>query len=256
LPPVYTPDKEGPRPVVGQIWSPLLWRKWQRQQQAQLDEADVPLNGADPKRVVITLNYTTDAFLRLRLWETGYRPVSVQSVAPSCKSDFEAWRKGDRFVYAVRTENPHQFVPEPHDYIEAVELLAGFQCDILQQGEPVFAYGSAVDTADSAVAQFVKEAIPRLVPSELWLGWPPSLSISLSKRLPSNFYEPMTIVKQHIVLLSKVQVTGLIEAAKKEVARQQRISPPRRRPLDEIRREWRFRFWRPGGPFLAPPDMA
>jgi len=254
LPPIYTPDKEGPRPVVGQFWSPLLWWKWQRAQQAQLDEADIPLN--NPRAVVITLNYTTDAFLRVRLWETGYRPVSVQSVAPSCKPDFEVWRKGERVIYAVRTENPHQFVPEPHDYIEAAELLAAFRCDILRQGEPVFAYGSGVDTADSVVAQFVKEAIPALVPSEIWLGWPPGPSIALSNRLPHNFYEPITIVKQHIVSLSSAQVSGLIEAARKEVARQQRLLTRHPRPLDEIRREWRFHFWRPNGPFLAPPDMV
>jgi len=62
-------------------------------------------------------------------------------------------------------------------------------------------------------------------------------------------------LKQHIVLLSKAQVSGLIAAAKKEVARQQSMSP-RRRPLDEIRREWGFRFWRPSGPFLAAADMV
>jgi hypothetical protein len=250
-PPVYTPNKEGPRPVVGQFWSPLLWMKWQRAQQAQLDEADVPLRGNSAKVVVATLNYTTDAFLRLRLWQTGYRPIAVRSVAPACEADFEAWRKGDRIVYAVRTENPHQFVREPHDYIEAAELAAAFKCKGLQQGEPVYAFGSGGDTVDSAVAQFVKKNIPALVPTEFWLGWPPGPSIAISNRLPSNFYEPMTIVFQHIVPLSNAQLTGLIGAADRELVRQREISVPPPRPLAEIRREWGFHFWHPSGPLIA-----
>jgi hypothetical protein len=251
LPPAYTPNKEGPRPVVGQFWSPLLWRTWQGEQRAELNEADVPLHAAGSKAVIVTLNYTTDAFLRLRLWETGYRPVSVQSVAPRCHSDFETWRKGDRIVYAVRTENPHQFVREPHDYIEAAELMAAFHCNLLRQNK-VFAFGSGVDTADSAVAQFVREDIPALVPSQLWLGWPPTLSTAISERLPSDFYEPMIIVQQHVVPLSSEQVTGLIEAAGREVVRQRQLSNRPLRPLGEIRHEWLFHFWHPVGPLIVP----
>jgi hypothetical protein len=245
LPPIYTPNKEGPRPVVGQLWAPLLWHRWQSEQQAELAEASMPLNRAEPKVAVVTLNYTTDAFLRLRLWETGYRPIAVRSVAGTCKQDFETWRKGGHVVFAVRTENPHQFVPESHDYIEAAELAAAFRCPSLWQGEPVFAYGSGVDTADSAVARYVKDALPALVPSPLWLGWPRALSTFIGERLPSNFYEPLTIVQQHIVLLSKAQVSGLVDAAKIELARQKSISPGHLRPLTEIRNEWGFHFWRP-----------
>jgi hypothetical protein len=251
LPPVFTPNKEGPRPIVGQFWSPLLWTKWQRAQQAQLDEADLPLRGSSTRVVVATLNYTTDAFFRLRLWETGYRPIAVRSVAPACKPDFEAWQKGDRVVYAVRTENPHQFVREPHDYIEAAELAAAFKCKVLQQGEPAFAFGSGVDTVGSAVAQFVKKDIPALVPTEFWLGWPSGLSTAISNRLPSNFYEPMTIVYQHIVPLSNAQLAGLIDAANRELVRQREISVPPPRPIAEIRREWGFHFWHPSGPLIA-----
>jgi hypothetical protein len=72
---------------------------------------------------------------------------------------------------------------------------------------------------------------------------------------PPTIFKSLRDLKQHIVLLSKAQVSGVIAAAKKEVARQQSMSP-RRRPLDEIRREWGFRFWRPSGPFLAPADMV
>jgi len=251
LPPISTPNKEGPRPIVGQFWSPLLWMKWQHAQQAQLDEADLPLRGSSARVVVATLNYTTDAFLRLRLWQTGYRPIAIKSAAPACQPDFEAWQKGDRVVYAVRTENPHQFVREPHDYIEAAELAAAFKCKVLQQGEPVYAFGSGVDTVNSAVAQFVKKDIPALVPTEFWLGWPPGPSIAISERLPSNFYEPMTIVYQHIVPLSNAQLTGLIGAADRELVRQREISVPPPRPLAEIRREWGFHFWHPSGPLIA-----
>jgi hypothetical protein len=251
LPPISTPNKEGPRPIVGQFWSPLLWMKWQRAQQAQLDEADLPLRGTSTRVVVATLTYTTDAFFRLRLWETGYRPIAVRSVAPACKPDFEAWQKGDRLVYAVRTENPHQFVREPHDYIEAAELAAAFKCNVLQQGEPIYAFGSGVDTVGSAVAQFVKKDIPALVPTEFWLGWPPGPSMAISKRLPSNFYEPMTIVFQHIVLLSNAQLAGLLGAANRELARQRELSVPPPRPIADIRQEWGFHFWRPSGPLIA-----
>ncbi len=246
LPPIYTPNKEGPRPVIGEIWSPLLWHKWQSQEQAALEKASVPLNRTDPKVVVVTMDYTSDAFLRLRLWEMGFGPVPVQSTAPECRSDFETWRKGDRVVFTVRTENPHQFVPEPHDYIEAAELLAAFDCKALQRSGPVFAYGSGVDTADSEVARYVKNAIPALVRSPLWLGWPRPAAAFIAAHLPSNFYEPMLIEQQHIVLLSKGQLVGLIEAAKREVARQKSISA-RLRPLEEIRKEWGFHFWRPDG---------
>jgi len=57
----------------------------------------------------------------------------------------------------------------------------------------------------------------------------------------------MLIEQQHIVLLSKGQLVGLIEAAKREVARQKSISSRRLRPLEEIRKEWGFHFWRPDG---------
>jgi hypothetical protein len=246
-PPIYTPNKEGPRPLLGQMWTPFLWHRWQAQQNAAVQAAQLPIEAGKvfPNPVVVTLDYTSDAFVRLQLWQSGFRPVAIHSIAPLCAPNFEAWQNGRESILMVRTENPHQFVPEPHDYVEALELSAAFECGIVRNSVEVFAYGAGADTEDSDVAKYVKEDIPVLMPSPIWLGWPTAWSKALAMRMPADTYEPMTIVQQHMTLLSPKQVNGLIRAADQETARQVGLAHHALRTLAQLRQDWNYRFWHP-----------
>jgi len=94
--PVLVPVADGPRAVVGRLWSPLLWFRWQA---AMGDTLEAAARLAEPSSqvhriVVLTTNFDPDHFLRLRLWQHGWRPFPAAAAWPGCDGGFEAWRRG------------------------------------------------------------------------------------------------------------------------------------------------------------------
>lgn len=85
-PPVFVPLKDGPRAVFGRVWSPPLWFQWQSVIRATLDRAATLVDAADqaPRIAVITTFANSDHYLRLRLWQRGYRPLHAQDARPGC----------------------------------------------------------------------------------------------------------------------------------------------------------------------------
>ena len=246
-PPIYVPIKEGPRELFGQFWAPLLWRQWQLHETSFLDEAQRPVDAAERFSgiVVVTLDYTSDAFLRLRLWQSGFRPTAPQSITSSCNSEFEVWRKGDRLLMMVRTENPHQFVSESHNYVEALEIVAALKCDTLSRSQRLFGFGSLPFDTDSEVQRYVRSGIPNLDPTQIWSGWPNSWSEALAAKIPPSAWMNMTTIIQRATPLSHEQLDGLMDAANRELVRQRTSPGMRLRELSELRSEWRYRFWHP-----------
>lgn len=246
-PPIYVPVKEGPRQIFGQLWGPLVWREWQTNENANLYAAQQIVDATDggSEVAVVTLDYTSDAFLRLRLWQSEFRPTMPGLSAPGCDTAFEVWRNGERLLVMIRTENPHQFVPEPHNYIEALEISTAFKCGALGLARKRFGFGSLFFDTDSEVQRYLRSNIPNLEPEQIWLGWPAPVSQAFARKVPSSAWMNMTVIVQHATPLSSEQLAGLLDAADLELAHQSARSDRQLRELSELRHEWGYRFWYP-----------
>ncbi|MGI9091325.1 MAG: ArnT family glycosyltransferase [Gemmatimonadaceae bacterium] len=172
-PPVYVPVRDGPRAVVGRLWSPILWFQWQRAVTATLDDVAALVDRADhvPRLVVVTTHFNADHYLRLRLWQRGYRPLRAQEAVPGCVGGFEVWRKGTHELDQVRTENPH-FMFRPHEYLEALEIQRAFQCSSIFQDAPVYVSGVGRDPGGNDVMASLSATRPDLASTTVAFGWP------------------------------------------------------------------------------------
>lgn len=121
---------DGPHAVVGRLWSPMIWRQWQRDVDSNLQKCDALIESAKPgeRMLVISSMYNADRYVHLRLLEHGFAltPVTRDAGWPASMEVLE--RNGTRFVH-LRTENPYGLLNlPPHNipyvYVQALQLEA------------------------------------------------------------------------------------------------------------------------------------
>ncbi len=221
-PPVLAPVADGPRAVVGQVWSPLLWFRWQalvgRTLQSATELAELP----DPihRIVVVTTSFDPDHFLRLRLWQHGWQPSPAAAAWPGCSGGFEAWRRGGQELDLVRTENPHLSAREPGAYVEALQIHQAFRCPGLFQDVATYAFDIGPHYFDSDIMRLLYRDSPSLAPTAESFGWPGPVAHRIAAHLtPWTFGGfPQVTYLGHVAPLTSGEVGEMSQAAGQIVA--------------------------------------
>ena len=143
-PPFIVKVKDGPRELFGRLYSTPFWWTWQgtvhtsmqrlARTQAQLEAARQTL--------VIANHYNDDFYLRMRLFEAGYRDIPIASVYPGC-GGFSVYRRGDSEVLHIRLNNNWQLAPLKQEIVSALMLTRAFDCPVIkaQQSAIFTGYG-------------------------------------------------------------------------------------------------------------------
>ncbi|MDB5379823.1 MAG: hypothetical protein JWR00_4269 [Rubritepida sp.] len=124
-------DGDGPRPLIGRVWSPIIWARWLDdlnggiaamddaiEQDAQRDSAQ----GERP-RVFVSTHWNSDRLLDLLLLEHGFTPRH-HGLPEACRSVAKVLMRGGATVIHVRTHLP--FVPGQREAVNWQE--GGMPC--------------------------------------------------------------------------------------------------------------------------------
>lgn len=145
VPPFIVKLKDGPRELFGRLYSTPLWWDWQgtihtsmqrlARTQAQLE--------ASKQTLVIANHYNDDFYLRMRLFEAGYRDTPIASAYPGC-GGFSVYRRGDSEVLHIRLNNNWQLAPFKQEIVSALMLTKAFSCPVIkaQQSAIFTGYGT------------------------------------------------------------------------------------------------------------------
>ena len=122
-------DNDGPRPLIGRIWSPLVWIRWLHDLNggiAALDgaiERDAEAAPGDRPRVFVSTYWNSDRLLDLLLLEHGFAPRR-EELPEACRGIAEVFARGEAAVMHVRTHLP--FVPGQREAVNWQE--GGLPC--------------------------------------------------------------------------------------------------------------------------------
>lgn len=250
-PPVFVPVWEGPRAVVGRIWSPPLWFRWQDAIAATLDDVDGLVGTVDrlPRAAVITAQSNTEHYVRLRLWERGYQPLRAYETVPGCTGGFEAWRRDGHEVILVRTENPHLMVHQRPDYTTALQLQRAFACPALFDATPAYVSDQGPHPDDDEIMAYLYAARPELAPATVSFGWPAGAVREVDRRL-GRFRDRFKFVTylNRTAPLTPEQLAGLSRVADRVVATRGDDTHGPAPSYDEFVAAFRRKFWRAGEP--------
>lgn len=139
FPPTHVRVSDGPRVLLGRIWSPGYWKRWQ----ASVDESttrakalseELAQNHAD---IVISTHYNDEFYLRLRLIEAGFVPVATSLAFPGCNG-FSVLQKGDSTVAHIRTDPQYRISPVSINYNAALQITSALKCPKLQSSENIY----------------------------------------------------------------------------------------------------------------------
>jgi hypothetical protein len=221
-PPVLVPVADGPRAVVGRLWSPLLWFRWGA---AMSDTLEAAVGLAEPpsqvhRTVVLTTNFDPDHFLRLRLWQHGWQASPAAAAWPGCNGGFEAWRRGGQEFDHVRTENPHLSAREPGGYVEALQIHQAFKCPGLFQDAAMYAFDTGPHYFDSDIMRLLYKDVPSLAPTAISYGWPGAVAGGILAHLTPwelGIFPHVTYLG-HVAPLTPGQVGEVSQAAEGIVA--------------------------------------
>jgi hypothetical protein len=215
-PPLLIRLRDGPRGLLGRLWSPLIWREWQQAVARNRDDIEQLIDKADrvPKLTLLTMHWNTDHYLRLSLWQRGYRPFDASKAIPACAGGFEAWQKPgepEHLVLHIRTENPH-FSQRPEAYAEAIQLQKALECKLLFQAVPVIASGQGQYMEASRAQRLLTEMKPALARKEVSFGmesrWSDRVAGRISWLRPSNA-SPRALELNRSAPLSEIDLTAL-----------------------------------------------
>jgi hypothetical protein len=129
LPPTQLKMFDGPRALIGRLWTPILWSQWQ----GSVDESMRRLNGLvdalddNQLNIVISTHYNDEFYVRLRLIEDGFIPMAVSNLYPGC-SGFSLLKKGGSIVAHIRTDPQYQIAPLSMPYNAALQISSAFSC--------------------------------------------------------------------------------------------------------------------------------
>jgi hypothetical protein len=99
--------REGPHAMLGRLWTPMAWYRWQAATRASIDGVDrfVDRPGARLS-VVVTDIWDADRYVHLQLQEQGYRPFDLPGVYPACSPVAEGFERGGVRIVHLRLHTP------------------------------------------------------------------------------------------------------------------------------------------------------
>ncbi|MHC1548054.1 hypothetical protein [Phyllobacterium sp. K27] len=145
---------DGPRMFLGRLWSPLLWERWQgavgtsMNRIAQLVEQIGHHNSA----VVISTHHNDVFYLRLRLFEAGFKPALPATLSVSCRG-VSTYHRGAQVVFHIRTEPQYTLGGFSYDEATALQISHAFKCDEVAGSGAVFLtiFGGDAGRLDQAI---------------------------------------------------------------------------------------------------------
>lgn len=111
-PPLRRTYDDGTRVLLGRVWNVPTWRAWQAKQNGNQEflrgfatHLATRAPGATPD-VVISDEFTADAYTHLALQEAGFRVRPAGAAWPACRRTAELWERDGRRVVHVRLHLP------------------------------------------------------------------------------------------------------------------------------------------------------
>lgn len=209
VPPPIITVRDGPRALVGRLWMPALWWRWENTQAESLQRVDAVVAIAErtPRLLLISTHWNDDQFVKQRLLAAGYRPRSAEAVFPRC-SGFSVYVKGPHVVAHIRTERQHWQVRTSKTRLRALLLERSLSCTALLRFERAYL---TLWGPDGRVNGFTDTIDPRLLGSILpRLGSPPALSAPFTPR--SLFLAPFWRVQNADGSVPRHQLEGMFHA--------------------------------------------
>ncbi len=124
---------DGPRVFLGRIYSPPMWRRWQRSTDSAVHQLQALAASTPPGQRTLLLStfFQPDRYLHLALLEDGYT-IQPLRANPNCGA-VETYTKDSHTIFHVRTENPWWLLSDkpmkmPGDYVLAYQTNAGLTC--------------------------------------------------------------------------------------------------------------------------------
>lgn len=157
-PPTQLIMSDGPRLILGRLWSPVLWARWQASVDESSQRAQRLVETLDNQKsnVLISTHYNDEFYMRLRLIEAGFTPVATSQNYPGCNG-FSMLKKGRSTVAHIRTDPQYKIAPISIRYNAALQISSALMCNAIktssktfvstfgnnQRGMPSEVYGSA-----------------------------------------------------------------------------------------------------------------
>lgn len=124
---------DGPRLLLGRLYAPILWRRWQHSTQEATGQVKALAASSGPaeRTLILSTYFQSDRFLHLALLQAGYGIQPLASTGP-CHA-VEVYTLGKRTIYHVRTENPYFLLSRPPlslpaEYVRAYQTATGLSC--------------------------------------------------------------------------------------------------------------------------------
>jgi len=126
-PPTFLRMMDGPRSVLGRLWSPAMWMRWQEGIDESLQRARelAALMDNDRQTTLLATHYNDEFYLRLRLMEIGFLPARGLAGHPECRG-FSVFTKGRSTVVHIRSHPNYAKAPLIHPYNAALQLTSAF----------------------------------------------------------------------------------------------------------------------------------
>jgi hypothetical protein len=144
LPPIVT-IADGPKCIIGRLWSPLLWFHWQRSMSSGLDKMEQIVATANQHRrtLVVSTGYNDTNYLHLRLAQNGFLLSPDHNPLPGCGDHFDVYRRDGHELISIRKWNPKMIGQGvPRDYVIATKIEAALRCQALFASERFYFTGS------------------------------------------------------------------------------------------------------------------
>jgi hypothetical protein len=132
-PPAVVALADGPRALVGRLWSPILWWRWQHgvnQSMTRLASLAAELD-REPAPLVLTSAWNDEFYVRLRLIERGYINTTAAETFRGCDG-FSVYTRGQHRILHLRLHNEFYLVPYPHTTYGALAITRAAECPALE----------------------------------------------------------------------------------------------------------------------------
>jgi len=157
-PPAAISMADGPRAMVGRMWSPVMWRRWQHTVNSSMARLDGFVNQLDrePAPLVITSHWNDEFYVRLRLSERGYGNSTAAETFPGCDG-FSVYTRGQHRIMHLRLHNEYYLAPYTNTTYGSLAIVRAVQCPAMEgvTGAWVTTFGSQGDkTIDPVLIGF------------------------------------------------------------------------------------------------------
>ena len=139
FPPTQIRMSDGPRLLLGRLWSPIYWIRWQHSVDESKNRSENLVSKLDnqQKNILISTHYNDEFYMRLRLIEAGFIPMPRSFNYPGCNG-FSLLQKGRSTIAHIRTDPQYRIAPISTSYNAALQISSSFNCKELQAFNKTF----------------------------------------------------------------------------------------------------------------------